>query len=87
MSGDPVKPVRARLRVLRGSTFSIPAGGLVISADGDMELRKVLLSTATWLEWLHIVFERIEAPRQLLVAVADSDEESEALNQEVRARS
>lgn len=50
--------LRPGVRVLQGSTLSIPAGGLVmtIGADGSptLELREFRLASSTWLDWLHI---------------------------------
>jgi hypothetical protein len=95
MSADPVDGLRPGIRVMRGSNFMIPAGGLVISMGEDgapsIEIREVLLTTSTWLDWLHIAFERLDdvraARRDLDAAVRSGDDEAESdpLERELRS--
>ena len=95
MTTDPLAGLRPGIRVMRGSSFTIPAGGLVVSIGEDgvptAEVREVLLTTTTWLDWLHIAFERLgdvrSARRDLDAAVASGDEEAEnePLERELRA--
>jgi hypothetical protein len=70
---------------MRGSSFKIPAGAMVVSiGEGgafSAVVHEVLLTTSTWLDWLHIAFERLNdfraARRDLDAAVRAGDEEAE----------
>lgn len=85
MSTDPPAELRPGIRVLRGSTLTIPAGGMVISVGENgvpsAEVREVLLATSTWLDWLHIALERLDdvraARRDLDAAVTSGDQDAE----------
>lgn len=92
---DPKPPaLRPGIRVTRGSTLMIPAGGLVISIGENglptMDVQEFRLASSTWLDWLHIALERaddVKAARKALTkAVTSGDEaaENDALERELR---
>ncbi len=87
--------LRPGIRVPRGSTLTIPVGGLVITVGDDGvptgEVREVLVATSMWLEWLEVAFAHLaeaKAARQTLtaaVAVGDERPSDSAADREFRS--
>ena len=84
--------IRPGFRVMRGSTLTIPAGGLRISisehGSPKPEIIRVQASIQTWTNWLVIAFARLgdtrAARKRMAEATANNDDatESVALNEE-----
>ncbi len=95
MNGEPQPELRPGLRMIGGGTFTIPAGGLVMSVDDEgnpnFELREFLVAASTWPDWLDIALEQLQvakaARRELTEATAANDEQAEnaAVQREMRA--
>jgi hypothetical protein len=91
-STSPALAIRPGFRVIRGSTLTIPEGGLQLSLDKDgspkLEFTRIQASIQTWTSWLIIAFARLNdtrlARKRMDEATANGDDaaESVALDEE-----
>jgi hypothetical protein len=91
-STSPALAIRPGFRVIRGSTLTVPDGGLQLSLDKDgspkLEFSRIQASIQTWTSWLIITFARLNdtrlARKRMAEATANDDDAAEivALDEE-----